>query len=90
MSKKKVLLLMEVLNVKSYSFLPSAQPFDPSFILSSTACNVICSILFKERFQYHDEKFLFLMDLLNTNFRLINTPWIQVRLRRHLHSQWTD
>ncbi|XP_045710120.1 cytochrome P450 2C44-like isoform X1 [Phyllostomus hastatus] len=55
-----------------------AQPFDPSSILSSAACNVICSILFKERFQYHDEKFLFLMDLLNTNFREINTLWIQI------------
>ncbi|KAM5320642.1 cytochrome P450 2C23-like isoform 2-T2 [Glossophaga mutica] len=55
-----------------------AQPFDPSFVLSRAACNVICSILFKERFQYHDEKFLFLMGLLNTNFRQVKSPWIQI------------
>ncbi|XP_053524525.1 cytochrome P450 2C23-like isoform X2 [Artibeus jamaicensis] len=66
-----------------------AHPVDPSFIFSSAACNVICSILFRERFEYHDEKFLFLMNLLNANFRQINSPWIQIynlwpKLMKHL------
>ncbi|XP_004370084.1 cytochrome P450 2C23-like isoform X2 [Trichechus manatus latirostris] len=54
-----------------------AQPFDPTFILSCAPCNTICSILFNEHFQYRNEKFLYLMNLLNENFRQINSPWNQ-------------
>ncbi|XP_036590703.1 cytochrome P450 2C15-like isoform X2 [Trichosurus vulpecula] len=56
----------------------NAQAFDPTFILSCAPCNVICSILFNHRFDYDDEKFLHLMGMLNENFRLLNTPWIQL------------
>ncbi|XP_045147370.1 cytochrome P450 2C23-like [Echinops telfairi] len=55
-----------------------AQPFDPSFIFSCAPCNVICSVLFNERFQYTDERFLYLMNLLNENFRRFNSRWIQL------------
>ncbi|XP_075389841.1 cytochrome P450 2C23-like [Tenrec ecaudatus] len=66
-----------------------AQPFDPSFIFSCAPCNVICSILFNERFQYTDERFLHLMNLLNENFRCLNSRSIQLynlwpRLIKHL------
>nr|ACB98739.1 cytochrome P450 CYP2C47 [Phascolarctos cinereus] len=54
------------------------QPTDPTFILSCAPCNVICSILFRDRFKYNDEKFLHLMNLLNENFRLFNKPWTQL------------
>uniref|UniRef100_A0A8C8ZDR8 Cytochrome P450 n=1 Tax=Prolemur simus TaxID=1328070 RepID=A0A8C8ZDR8_PROSS len=54
-----------------------SQPFDPKFILACAPCNVICSILFNERFQYKNETFLFLMDLLNENFKEVNSHWIQ-------------
>ncbi|KAM6184798.1 cytochrome P450 2C23-like [Rhynchocyon petersi] len=54
------------------------QPCDPTFILSSAPCNVICSILFNERFPYTDEKFLYLMNMLNENFRDVNLPWNQM------------
>uniref|UniRef100_A0A5F8H4J2 Cytochrome P450 n=1 Tax=Monodelphis domestica TaxID=13616 RepID=A0A5F8H4J2_MONDO len=54
------------------------QFFDPTFILGCAPCNVICSIVFNNRFNYDDEKFLRLMSLLNENFRLLNTPWIQL------------
>uniref|UniRef100_A0A4X2LJ98 unspecific monooxygenase n=1 Tax=Vombatus ursinus TaxID=29139 RepID=A0A4X2LJ98_VOMUR len=54
------------------------QPTDPTFILSCAPCNVICSILFRDRFKYKDEKFLYLMNLLNENFRLFNRPWTQL------------
>lgn len=63
----------------------SAQPFDPTFILSLAPCNVICSTLFNERFQYNDEKLLYLMHLLNENSKKINSPWNQVRPRLHLY-----
>ncbi|XP_012859662.1 cytochrome P450 2C23-like [Echinops telfairi] len=55
-----------------------AQPFDPSFIFSCAPCNVICSVLFNERFQYTDERFLYLMNLLNENFRRLNSRSIQL------------
>ncbi|XP_068927480.1 cytochrome P450 2C23-like [Petaurus breviceps papuanus] len=53
------------------------QPTDPTFILGCAPCNVICSILFRDRFKYNDEKFLYLMNLLNENFELFNKPWTQ-------------
>ncbi|XP_074152530.1 cytochrome P450 2C23-like isoform X2 [Sminthopsis crassicaudata] len=54
------------------------QPSDPTFILSCAPCNVICSILFHDRFKYNDEKFLYLMKLLNENFQLLNSRWTQL------------
>ncbi|XP_074088624.1 cytochrome P450 2C44-like isoform X2 [Macrotis lagotis] len=53
------------------------QPTDPTFILGCASCNVICSILFHNRFKYNDEKFLYLMNLLIENFTLLSKPWIQ-------------
>lgn len=80
---------MKILNVKSCLFLMSAQPFDPTFILSLAPCNMICSTLFNERFQYDDEKLLYLMSLLNENSKKISSPWNQVRPRLHLYSGWS-
>ncbi|XP_068927342.1 cytochrome P450 2C23-like [Petaurus breviceps papuanus] len=54
------------------------QPTDPTFIIGCAPCNVICSILFRDRFKYSDEKFLHLLKLLNENFRFFNSPWIQI------------
>ncbi|XP_043841075.1 cytochrome P450 2C44-like [Dromiciops gliroides] len=54
------------------------QPTDPTFILGCAPCNVICSILFNDRFQYNSEKFLYIMNLLNENFHLLNKPWSQL------------
>nr|KAF6303633.1 hypothetical protein mMyoMyo1_003580 [Myotis myotis] len=54
-----------------------AQPFDPTLILSLAPCNVICSTLFNERFQYDDEKLLYLMRLLNENFKKLSSRWNQ-------------
>ncbi|KAF6317065.1 hypothetical protein mRhiFer1_003603 [Rhinolophus ferrumequinum] len=55
-----------------------AQPLDPTFILSCAPCNIICSILFNEHFQYDNETFLSLMHLLDESFRKINSPWNQM------------
>uniref|UniRef100_G3VD25 unspecific monooxygenase n=1 Tax=Sarcophilus harrisii TaxID=9305 RepID=G3VD25_SARHA len=55
-----------------------SQPTDPTFILGCAPCNVICSILFRDRFKYNDEKFLYLMKLLNENFQLLNSRWAQL------------
>nr|XP_042119141.1 cytochrome P450 2C9-like isoform X2 [Peromyscus maniculatus bairdii] len=52
-------------------------PCDPTFILGCAPCNVICSIIFQNRFDYKDREFLNLMEKFNENFRLLSTPWIQ-------------
>ncbi|XP_057633485.1 cytochrome P450 2C28 isoform X6 [Chionomys nivalis] len=50
---------------------------DPTFILSSAPSNVICSVVFHNRFDYEDKNFLSLMEKLNENFKIFNSPWMQ-------------
>ncbi|XP_040480216.1 cytochrome P450 2C23-like [Ursus maritimus] len=59
-----------------------AQPTDPAFILACAPCNIICSILFNEHFDYHDQEFLKLIRLLNENFSILSSFWAQ------LYSLW--
>ncbi|NXG51541.1 CP2G1 protein, partial [Psilopogon haemacephalus] len=40
--------------------------------------NVICSIVFGDRFQYQDETFLDLLRMMNESFRETSTPWAQL------------
>ncbi|CAI5780753.1 cytochrome P450 2G1-like [Podarcis lilfordi] len=49
-------------------------PFDPTFILSRAVSNIICSIVFGNRFQYDDEKFLTLNNLITERFRVGSLP----------------
>ncbi|KAG8448789.1 hypothetical protein GDO86_015743, partial [Hymenochirus boettgeri] len=49
--------------------------FDPTFFLSRAVSNVICSIVFGNRFDYEDKKFLTLMNLINENFCLMSSNW---------------
>ncbi|KAL1788042.1 cytochrome P450 2C55, partial [Sigmodon hispidus] len=51
---------------------------DPTFILSCAPSNVICSVVFHNRFDYKDKNFLNLMEKLNENFKIMNSPWMQV------------
>ncbi|XP_010630364.1 cytochrome P450 2C55 isoform X1 [Fukomys damarensis] len=51
---------------------------DPTLILGCAPCNVICSIIFQKRFDYKDENFLILMEKFNENFKILNSPWMQV------------
>ena len=41
-------------------------PFDTTFSLNSAISNIICSITFGQRFEYHDEAFLEKIDILNS------------------------
>ncbi|XP_057592087.1 cytochrome P450 2C31-like [Hippopotamus amphibius kiboko] len=52
-------------------------PYDPSFLLGCAPCNVICSIIFRNRFEYSDEKFLTLVKHVKENTRIVSTPWIE-------------
>uniref|UniRef100_A0A4X1URG4 unspecific monooxygenase n=1 Tax=Sus scrofa TaxID=9823 RepID=A0A4X1URG4_PIG len=56
----------------------NASPCDPTFLLGCAPCNVICSIIFRNRFDYTDPNFLTLLEKLNENFRILSSPWIQV------------
>ncbi|KAL2769538.1 cytochrome P450 2C19 precursor, partial [Daubentonia madagascariensis] len=55
-----------------------ASSCDPTFILGCAPCNVICSIIFQNRFDYKDQNFLTLMGRLNENFKILSSPWIQL------------
>ncbi|XP_013361685.1 PREDICTED: cytochrome P450 2C55 isoform X1 [Chinchilla lanigera] len=56
----------------------NGSPCDPTFILGCAPCNVICSIVFQKRFDYKDTNFLVLMEKFNENFKILNSPWMQV------------
>uniref|UniRef100_H0XMU9 unspecific monooxygenase n=2 Tax=Otolemur garnettii TaxID=30611 RepID=H0XMU9_OTOGA len=53
-------------------------PCDPTFILSCAPCNVICSIVFRDHFDYTDQDFINLMKKFDENHRIMSSPWIQV------------
>ncbi|XP_069500534.1 cytochrome P450 2G1-like [Ambystoma mexicanum] len=53
-------------------------PFDPTYFFSKAVSNVICSIVFGNRFDYEDKKFLALLQLFNSNFRFLSSSWGQI------------
>ncbi|XP_038189418.1 cytochrome P450 2J3-like isoform X2 [Arvicola amphibius] len=61
------------------------QPFDPHFKINNAVSNIICSITFGERFEYHDSQFQELLRLLDeatssTSSKMVRLynifPWI--------------
>ncbi|XP_047408695.1 cytochrome P450 2C9-like isoform X2 [Sciurus carolinensis] len=63
-------LVEELRNTKS-------SPCDPTFILVCAPCNVICSIIFHNRFDYKDQHFLNFMGKLNESLEILCSPWIE-------------
>ncbi|XP_030073188.1 cytochrome P450 2A13 [Microcaecilia unicolor] len=53
-------------------------PFDPTFFLYQATSNVICSIVFGNRFEYDDNDFLHLLEHLNDSIHLISSIWGQL------------
>ncbi|XP_027761407.1 cytochrome P450 2J2-like [Empidonax traillii] len=49
---------------------PRGNPFDPQFTLTNAVSNVICSLIFGNRFDYQDEEFRKLLKLLHETFVL--------------------
>ncbi|XP_060613157.2 cytochrome P450 2C19-like [Anolis sagrei] len=54
------------------------KPFDPTFMLSCSTSNVICSIVFGKRYEYNDKRFLSIMSSMNENFEVFSSPWGQL------------
>ncbi|XP_061856732.1 cytochrome P450 2H1-like isoform X2 [Colius striatus] len=61
------------------------QPFNPSNFLIHAVSNIICSIVFGDRFDYEDKKFLTLIDLLEENNKYQNSLQIQEKRKAHSH-----
>ncbi|XP_051002414.1 cytochrome P450 2C50-like isoform X27 [Acomys russatus] len=64
----------------------NGSPCDPTFILGCAPCNVICSIIFQNRFDYKDEDFLNLMQRLNENTHILSSPWLQEKHNQLLNN----
>ncbi|XP_032691830.1 cytochrome P450 2C41-like [Lontra canadensis] len=55
-----------------------ALPCDPTFVLGCASCNVICSIIFQNRFDYTDQTLMGFLKIFNENLKILSSPWIQV------------
>uniref|UniRef100_A0A672TZX7 Cytochrome P450 2J2-like n=1 Tax=Strigops habroptila TaxID=2489341 RepID=A0A672TZX7_STRHB len=53
-------------------------PFNPQYKITNAVANVICSVTFGNRFDYHDEEFQKLLQLLNETFLLHGTIMSQL------------
>ncbi|XP_063793822.1 cytochrome P450 2C5-like isoform X2 [Pseudophryne corroboree] len=62
--------IQEEVQFLNEEFLKSkGQPLDPTLFLSKAVSNVICSVVFGDRFDYEDETFLRLLNFLNELFQ---------------------
>ncbi|KAM9326423.1 cytochrome P450 2G1-like [Gastrophryne carolinensis] len=59
-------------------FKSKDSPIDPTYLLRLAVSNVICSIVFGERFDYEDEKFMTLMEILTVVGKIFNSTWGQL------------
>uniref|UniRef100_A0A8B9FBR7 Cytochrome P450 2K1-like protein n=1 Tax=Amazona collaria TaxID=241587 RepID=A0A8B9FBR7_9PSIT len=83
----EIRILEEVNSLIKYfeSYHGEWKPFDTKMILNSAVSNVICSILFGERFEYDDPVFLTLLKLMNENtkYNRENTLFLQQFISLH-------
>ncbi|XP_074855960.1 cytochrome P450 2H2-like [Carettochelys insculpta] len=54
------------------------RPFDPTVFLSHAIANIICSVVFGDRFDYEDKKFLTLIHLIMENNKLFGFILVQL------------
>ncbi|XP_060696539.1 cytochrome P450 2K6-like [Hemiscyllium ocellatum] len=54
------------------------QPFNPTVQLNAAAANIICSIIFGDRFDYEDETFVSLIKRVNENAQLLGSPIVHL------------
>nr|XP_055051836.1 cytochrome P450 2C20-like isoform X1 [Misgurnus anguillicaudatus] len=58
--------------VKSFEETKS-EPFDPAFFVSRAVSNVICSLVFGQRFEYEDKNFLHLLQIISRIVRFLSS-----------------
>ncbi|XP_062991264.1 cytochrome P450 2J2-like [Elgaria multicarinata webbii] len=51
------------------------QPFDPHLQINNAVSNIICSIIFGGRFEYHDSQFQKLLQLLDKTMKMQTSIW---------------
>lgn len=51
------------------------EPFDPTYFLSCTVSNVICCLVFGQRFSYDDKHFLHLLQIISQTLISLSSPW---------------
>ncbi|XP_036376776.1 cytochrome P450 2J2-like [Megalops cyprinoides] len=54
------------------------RPFDPQFIVNNAVSNIICCLVFGDRFEYSDEHFQSLLRLINEAIYLEGSFWAQL------------
>ncbi|XP_003222946.2 cytochrome P450 2G1 isoform X1 [Anolis carolinensis] len=54
------------------------KPFEPSSFLSRAVSNIICSIVFGDRFDYEDKEFQSLMEMIHNAFQEMSSTWSQL------------
>ena len=59
-------------------FFCLGDPVDPSFLIHSASSNVICSVLFGERFEYKDEMHKLIINSFKENAQVANGAWAAV------------
>lgn len=62
-----------------FASLSPAAPFDPTYFVSCTVSNVICCLVFGQRFSYDDDHFLYLLQTISDTIKFGSSPWGQVR-----------
>ncbi|XP_019126967.2 cytochrome P450 2G1 [Larimichthys crocea] len=55
-----------------------AAPFDPTYFVSCTVSNVICCLVFGQRFSYDDDHFLYLLQTISDTIKFGSSPWGQL------------
>ncbi|KAK2533735.1 cytochrome P450 2K4 [Columba guinea] len=79
----EIRILEEVNSLIKYFESYHGKPFDTKMILNNAVSNVICSILFGERFEYDDPVFLTLLKMLNENVKLLGSPMVLESKKPH-------
>lgn len=75
-------VILPKLDTDPFRLSTSGKPFDPVFILSRSVSNIICSVIFGNRFEYDDERLLTIIRFINDNFQIMSSPWGEVSTLR--------
>ncbi|KAM6948692.1 cytochrome P450 2J4-like [Aplochiton taeniatus] len=54
------------------------KPFDPELLLNKMVANIICTMVFGQRFEYSSPRFQKMLKLLKETFSLLSSVWIMI------------